>query len=205
MIPQIEKIQHNIKEIREFANRQKKLAEEQEGLAILIEQETEGILTIENNNNKLKPLSISEIEKIFGKFEYSDIGNGRIRIDGDWEYRNCKLYEFNGNKYYLNKRVAPQFFGFLIECINEGYEDEVAFRNGGGIFCTRHRNWDIDRPLSYHSWAIAFDTDPEKYPYGSNIRHSDRVVEIANRWGWYYGGDFTNLDPMHFEFARFII
>ena len=199
MKTQIEKIKNAIKEIKEFAK-------QNEGLAILIEQEAESVLAIKNNNDKLKPLSISEVENIFGKFEYSDIGNGRIRIDGDWEYRNCKLYEFNGGKYYINKKVAPQFFGFLVECINEGYEDEVAFRNGGGIFCTRYQNWKVGNPLSYHSWAIAFDTDPEKYPYGSNIRHSDRVIEIANKYGFFYGGDFkTTKDPMHFEWCKFVL
>ena len=197
MKTQIEKIKNAIKEIKEFAK-------QNEGLAILIEQEAESVLAIKNNNDKLKPLSISEVENIFGKFEYSDIGNGRIRIDGDWQYENIKLLQVGHHKVWIHKLIFPQTAYVFAKIYSEGLENDLDLSGGGG-FCARHMNWNNKNPLSLHAFGCAIDLNPEKYPYGSNNQPHPRLIEIFNESGFYWGGNFSTPDPMHLQFSRFMI
>lgn len=56
---------------------------------------------------------------------------------------------------------------------------------------------------SLHSWGIAFDWSPSRYPLGSTRRFPAAVVDVWRSFGWIYGGDFRGRkDPMHWQFAR---
>ena len=75
-------------------------------------------------------------------------------------------------------------------------------KNYGGIYAARSIRGQSSHP-STHSWGIAIDLEPEKYPLGSTSRFPDTVVKIFQDAGFFYGGDFkARKDPMHFQFCK---
>lgn len=74
-------------------------------------------------------------------------------------------------------------------------------QNYGGIYARRSiRN--SPSHASTHSWGIAIDLEPHKYPLGSKERFPQEVVDTFKECGFFYGGDFNGRkDPMHFQFA----
>jgi hypothetical protein len=192
MKSQIERIRHNFQEVREMHE--------------LIENEIKDIEKIlDTNNNRFRPLPLSEIERIFGKFDYISKPNGGINITDGWQNKNTVMLCVNKIKIWCNKLVAPQFAGTFAEIIAAGLQDEINLDNGGGCFVPRHKNWDITRGLSYHSWGIALDNRPNEFPYDSKKRQHPEVIRIFRKWGFYYGGDFKTPDPMHYEWCQFAI
>lgn len=153
---------------------------------------------------KYIPVGNDVIKDIFGEFKFTESEGGRIKIDVQFERDNFRLYHFQGKKWYLHKLVAPQFMGALAETYAHDLQDEMDFSNGGGIFSPRHKYHNPKSALSKHCWAgIAWDNNPEKFPMGSTVRQHPKLIEIWCKHGYYYGGDFSRPDPMHFEWCRF--
>jgi len=81
-----------------------------------------------------------------------------------------------------------------------GLQDQV--QNYGGIYMTRPIRGQTAHP-SAHSWGIAIDLEPAKYPLGSANRFAPKIVQIFQDAGFFYGGDFVSRkDPMHFQFCK---
>jgi len=54
---------------------------------------------------------------------------------------------------------------------------------------------------SNHSGGTAVDIDAQEYPQGQLRRQPPSwLIFLFAQWGWSYGGEFGNPDPMHFEF-----
>lgn len=81
-----------------------------------------------------------------------------------------------------------------------GLQDQV--QNYGGIYNVRPIRGQTAHP-STHSWGIAIDLEPTKYPLGSTQRFPDGIVKIFQDAGFFYGGDFiSRKDPMHFQLCK---
>lgn len=192
MKEQLERINHTINEIDEM-------------LDVIKNHIKEALFMTKQKNSNNQPVSVEYIKTVFGSFDYEETFNGKIKILGNWERENCKLYQFQDRKFYLHKLVAPQFFGALVESYSSGLEDETQWGKGGGIFCPRYQLYNADNPLSFHAFAVAVDFLPDKYPRGSNEKPPERFIEIWERWGWYWGGRFSTPDSHHWEWCRFVI
>jgi len=73
--------------------------------------------------------------------------------------------------------------------------------NFGGLYNQRQKRTNPSHP-STHSWGIAIDLEPKRYPLGGHDRFPDAVVTIFQKYGFMYGGDFHGtLDPMHWQLA----
>jgi hypothetical protein len=96
-------------------------------------------------------------------------------------------------------RKAVENFQFAFEELAmAGLQDEC--RNYGGIFNQR-RTRGGSKP-STHSWGIAIDLEPLRYPLRSTKRMPEQVVAIWRAAGFAYGGDWRSRpDPMHFQLA----
>jgi hypothetical protein len=164
---------------------------------------------------------------------YSLFGNpGTGTVNALWKAQNIR--ELHGvdrlpgvpDKWYvkLHKDVEPYAREGLRRCqISSTYE--IA-RFGGFVF--RHIRHDPDRPLSYHSWGIAFDVDADLnfsrrfskgaspkpwspewmaiWPRGVDEEFVNALASCGFRWGGDWdgdrdAGDHTYIDPMHFEWV----
>lgn len=146
----------------------------------------------------VQPIGLDEIIDVFGDIDQPD-----------FEAKNIVLfnlpYKLIYNKVAVSRsqchRLAVDNF---IEVFNRikcaGLENKV--KNYGGIY---NRRSIAGRPsfASTHSWGIAIDLEPGKYPFGSKDRFSDEIIKIFDNCGFFYGGNFkSRLDPMHFQLCR---
>ena len=145
-----------------------------------------------------------EIEKIFCKFDYEDNANGSITILGSWIKDNIVKVVINKQTMWVNRQLLKQIH-FIIRDLNRLkvlYLFDLS--NGGGCFVARHKCWNKTRRLSHHSWGIAIDLNPKKYPYGTDKNPPKVIINIFKRHGFIHGGDWRSKDGMHFQFQRFI-
>lgn len=128
--------------------------------------------------------------------------------DPDFERENIVHFELPYTLVYDGMRVArtrchrlavDNFRAALIAVKDAGLAGEVA--EFGGIYNQRPQRGNAAR-ASTHSWGIAIDLEPRRYPRGSTRRFPDAVVEAFAKAGFFYGGDFRKTpDPMHFQLA----
>ena len=152
--------------------------------------------------------------------EYGDCG--QAKLDPKWERANMVLVKdlpggWNNGKgrTYCHKKVAPAIREALRRCEIYGVLDYITLL---GCFSWRHIQHNGSKPLSYHSWGIAFDINPrdnqlKKYKRGTAPKpHSEawfqvwpkgvpeKVVQAFKEAGFSWGGDWATVpDPMHFE------
>jgi hypothetical protein len=138
------------------------------------------------------PSGLKEIEAMFGK-----AGDERNIVLFDLPY---PLF-YNGTKVTrsrCHKLMVPIFKAVLSDIKAAGLEKYV--QNYGGIY--NHRPVTGGTKLSTHSWGIAIDVEPQKYPMGSTARIQAEVIAMFAKYGFLYGGDFPTPDPMHFQWAK---
>ncbi|MFQ3675982.1 MAG: M15 family metallopeptidase [Endomicrobiia bacterium] len=152
------------------------------------------------------PLTQVEVEKLFGKFKYTDIGGGRIKIDPLWVKKNIvkiKLPILGVVEFH--KKLKNQLLNIFKEINNKKLEKEIDtddYRRFGGTFVPRHILWDSKKPLSRHSWGIAIDINVSQNPYGKAPKQHPEIVKIFTENGFEWGGSWKIPDGMHFEVAR---
>jgi hypothetical protein len=57
--------------------------------------------------------------------------------------------------------------------------------------------------ISHHAWGVAVDINVSRNPFGGTPHQDPRIVEIFERWGFTWGGQWLVPDGMHFEFKSF--
>lgn len=154
------------------------------------------------------PLTGSQVEAIFGKFPYKELGGGNIIPDSQWVQNSIvliKLPIFGAIR--CHKIIAPALAAVAwdLECSHMGiYIDADDFRTSGGCWVPRHMLWNETKPLSRHSWGCAIDVNTKTNGYGKKPSDSQiRISPIFEKWGFEWGGYWSTPDPMHFEAVRF--
>ena len=164
-------------------------------------------------------LDVPQLNSIFGSFDFRSLANGSIRILGSWEADNIVTVnvpllrgiatdggKFNG-KVRCHRLIADDLSGAFAEIASKPkLRDKVLFWSGG--FVPRHIGRNPSRPLSPHSWGVAFDLNDEWNPWGTTGAakgETGSVVDLApimEKWGFYWGRNFSKPDPMHFQYGR---
>ena len=167
--------------------------------------------------------------RIFGDFSFtprpgsSDAG-GDIQILGGWENENItsvSIPQMAGKPYYdegsklkcdghmrFHKKAAGQLQGLFKAWEDAGLMNRVLTFDGA--FNPRYiRGSKVN--LSNHSWGTAFDINANwnglnKTPARLSEKGCVReLVEIAHKFGFFWGGNFeARKDGMHFEVAFLI-
>jgi hypothetical protein len=78
---------------------------------------------------------------------------------------------------------------------------EIGYFGVANTVITMILRWYTTEQLSTHSWGIAIDIEPVKYPLGTHDRLPKRVVDIFKRHGFVCGEDFPTSDPGHMQLA----
>ena len=159
----------------------------------------------------LTQLTLPQVQQIFGRFRYSDAAKpkGLVIIDPAWcaahlsevtppfdlrtpagaRVRTVRCHEL----------VAPRLEASLRELQEQSLTHLLTTWDGCQV--PRHMTWDPDRPLSYHTWGLAFDVNARSFPYNSKRRQDSRLIALLERHGFLWGGQWHTPDPMHFEIS----
>ncbi|KAK47785.1 murein transglycosylase [Caballeronia jiangsuensis] len=143
------------------------------------------------------PAGLDEIIDTFGSLDVPDF-QARYIVPFELPY---PLY-FEGKK-VLRARCHYLLCDNFIKAFSLLQERKLDrfVQNYGGIYARRPIRGQTSH-ASTHSWGIAIDLEPEKYPLGSKERFPPEVVDTFTECGFLYGGDFKGRkDPMHFQFA----
>lgn len=157
---------------------------------------------------------------VFGKFSYVSAGvpgnPEAIKITDNWESQNIvnvtipQLVGVVGapksGTIRFHKLGAKQLVAMFAEWESAGLK--TLIKTWGGSFVPRFIRGSTTS-LSNHSFGSAFDMNVAWNPLGTrgalvgqegSVR---KLVPIANKWGFYWGGHFTGRpDGMHFEIAK---
>lgn len=154
---------------------------------------------------------------------YATFGNpGTGHPDPAWEKANIvEKRDLPGvpHKWYFqcHRLVEPYIREALRRALLADPDYEIVT---AASYVFRHQRHDPKRPLSYHSWGIAFDIDPSLNsgktfdvkktppPWSKEWRKhwpkglSQEFVEAVESVGFAWGGRWRGyIDPMHFEFV----
>ncbi len=170
----------------------------------------------------IKPLtSKSQRDAMFGKFEYVATPTARnpekITLRGGWQRNNIvrvdlpQMAKATNGKYTtmrFHKAAEYQLVEMWKEWEKEGLTSLII--SYAGAFYPRFIRGSR-KHLSNHSWGTAFDINvpwnglgrtPALVGEKGSVR---KLVKIANKWGFYWGGHFGRKDGMHFEVAKLIL
>lgn len=100
---------------------------------------------------------------------------------------------------YVNRDLSVPLSLVLKELVLLGLNKEI--KTFSGCFSVRQVRGRSSR-LSAHSYGLACDFNSDLYPLGSHKRFDPRIVQVFNKYGWKYGGDFLRRpDPHHFSYS----
>lgn len=156
------------------------------------------------------PLSQVELKKVFGSFKYREDlrKKGAIIIDPAWVRAHIVSISTPFGPFRCHRRVSYQMESFVRKACEEKLVTDI-----GGIWVARHILWDPRRPISGHAYGCDIDLNVDdgrdgpggKLNYGGNSFQPARLLELADDWGFEWGGDWRrNKDGMHFSCVRVI-
>lgn len=145
------------------------------------------------------PNSLDQIIHIFGSIDDPAFEADNIvffELPYPLIYDGAPLHRARCHRLAVDHFTAA--FGKIKSLIQQGSARENDCNEYGGIYCRRAIRG-TSHP-STHSWGIAIDLEPLRYPLGSADRFPDAIVNAFKSCGFFYGGDFlSRRDPMHFQ------
>jgi hypothetical protein len=105
-------------------------------------------------------------------------------------------------EFACHSAIAAQLAGALAETVLRGLGERLDPSRFGG--CYNPRLIREDSGPSFHAWGLAVDlnvSDNQMYSAGNM---DPIVIEVFKAWGFRWGGDWSVLDPMHFEAAALL-
>ncbi|MGH8927778.1 MAG: M15 family metallopeptidase [Acidimicrobiia bacterium] len=149
-------------------------------------------------------LPVAIVKERFGEFALRPAQGDTVLVDPGWRNSAIVTVDFPiVGQTRCHRMVAPYIRAALNEVEQRGLAsvlDRGDFQLAGGCFNPRfNRGADPGYSLSRHSWGIAVDFNPSTNRYGEEPSLSSGVVEIFQRWGFSWGGNWSVPDGMHFE------
>lgn len=165
-------------------------------------------------------ISTTDRQKLFGAFLYAPSPTAdnpeRIRIEGDWESQNIELFELpqlrklklstTGNIRF-HKKAKSQLLGLW-----QAWDDADLLkhvRSYEGAYVPRFMRGSRTT-LSNHAFGSAFDINYTGNELGrvpaplGSVNSVRELVPLAHQFGFYWGGNFSRGDGMHFEVAKIL-
>ena len=140
-----------------------------------------------------------------GTFSYRYFADGTVAPDPAWVAANIRTEQVPILGAVTGHEVLfPQLRGALEEVVARGLADRIDPGQFGGCYVPRFIGRDPAQGLSLHTWGIAVDLNVPGNQRGTVGEMDRTVVDIFQRWGFAWGGDWGYTDPMHFELARLV-
>lgn len=145
----------------------------------------------------------SVIKERFGEWSgYPDPADpGAIQIDPRWVDRKIVTTTLPVlGEVTCHRKLIPQLRGAMEELQADGLE--TAVHGFSGCFAARNVLGSPSASISHHSWGIAIDVNADTNPFGRAPSQDPALVELMERWGFTWGGNWIVPDGMHFEYLR---
>lgn len=149
-------------------------------------------------------LTGAQLADLAGHFTYKDNADSSIVIDPQWVADNIvRIVPKLIAPFRCHRKVA-HFFELFWEEVASTCPEAIDVKDTntvGGCWVPRHLLHNKSLGLSIHSFGMAFDINPTTLPYNCDKDLDPRVVTIAEKYGFYYGGNFQHphRDPMHLQ------
>lgn len=106
----------------------------------------------------------------------------------------------SGVRFQVHREIAPIIKFVIDEIERRGYWLHVKGDTPDDWSFNSRPIRGTNKP-SNHSWGLAIDIDATKYPQGQRRNQPPGwVIDLFEKYGFEYGGRWSNPDPMHFEF-----
>lgn len=115
------------------------------------------------------------------------------------ELEHCFKYKNGQGKrgFYCHKLLIPILQACYLKIVESGLSQEL--KDFGGCFNIRKTRGGTK--LSTHSWAIAVDHNVSENQLGAEPKMDPKIIEIFEKFGFVWGGNFKRKDGMHFQYA----
>ena len=146
-------------------------------------------------------LTGSALSSRIGGFDYRWFPDGHIEPDAAWVRANIVTEQMPIiGAMTCNRIIFPQLRAALNEIQRRGLASLIKPEQYAGCYVPRFIDRDPSSPISLHTFGIAFDLNTATNQLGTAGDMDPRIVEIFQRWGFSWGGNWTTRpDPMHFE------
>lgn len=141
------------------------------------------------------PASRDELYRIFGDplvSNYQALSESILELPGALQSQ-LKIKHISCHKF-----VAENLKGVLNEIVTRGLADSLV--SFDGCWCLRYIRGSSS-VLSIHSWGLAVDFNAKTNALGTVGDMDPKIVQVFEQAGWYWGGNFTRKDPMHFQWT----
>jgi D-alanyl-D-alanine carboxypeptidase len=144
-----------------------------------------------------------QLKEWFGEFAARPVG-GYLSVDPGWVKSHITTAEVPILGHVrCNRALIPQLRGALAEIEREDLARAIDPKQYAGCYSARFLNRNPEAGISHHAWGVALDINVSRNPFGGTPHQNGRVVEIFERWGLTWGGEWLVPDGMHFEFRSF--
>jgi hypothetical protein len=142
---------------------------------------------------------------IIGTMNYRILDDGFIKPEQAWVDSNIATATVPIiGEVACHRLMIPQLQAALSEIESAGLANELRPDDYGGCYVPRFIDRNPSLPLSMHAFGLAVDINVSTNQLGSEGDMNPRIVEIFERWGFVWGGDWSRPDPMHFELGRLV-
>ena len=142
---------------------------------------------------------------IIGTMNYKILDNGFIKPQQAWVDSNISTASVSIiGEVTCHRLMLPQLQAALSEIESRGLGNELRPDDYGGCYVPRFIDRNPSLPLSMHAFGLAVDINVSTNQLGTEGDMNPRIVEIFERWGFVWGGNWSRPDPMHFELGRLV-
>jgi D-alanyl-D-alanine carboxypeptidase-like protein len=133
-----------------------------------------------------------------GVFRYTVLGGGHIAPEPAWVSAHIATATVPIlGSVTCNKLIFPQLIAALQEVQSRGLADKIHPDQYAGCYYPRFIAGSTT--LSNHAFGLALDINAVENQRGTAGLIDRGVVQIFQKWGFTWGGDWGYTDPMHFE------
>lgn len=151
-----------------------------------------------------QPVGVVEGDLI-GAMTFRILKSGYIEPDPAWVAANIASGEVPIlGRVTCHRLLFPQLAAALAEIQQEGLASRLHRSDYGGCYVPRFIGRDPRRGLSMHAFGLALDLNVSENYLGTRGNMDPRIVEIFEKWGFRWGGRWSQPDPMHFELSRLV-
>ena len=142
---------------------------------------------------------------IIGTMNYRILDDGFIKPEQAWVDSNISTATVSIiGDVTCHRLMIPQLQAALTEIEGRGLGGELRPGDYGGCYVPRFIDRNPALPLSMHAFGLAVDINVSTNQLGTEGDMDPEIVEIFERWGFIWGGDWSRPDPMHFELGSLV-